>query len=756
MTPSRQAPAISIVDVLKGVGRRKVLILACLGLALAGGVGVLVAVPPVYSTEAQVLVENLATPFDRAQGDTTYPTGLIDDRAVATEMNVMKSQDLSLRVITALKLTEDPAFNPQLRKASVLRGLKVRLGFAPDPSHLTPEQGALETIDEGLKIYQLPASNVIAIKYTGTAPETVTQIANALAETYVASTREAQFSPTERAREWLAKEIDKLRAKVADSEAAVEDYRTKAGLIQGQTTTIGAQQLSELNSQITLAQAARTEIEAKAESIRAELRDKGTVEAAPEVVNSPMIQRLREQQAAATRKMAELSATYLPNHPKMIGAREDYANLEHQIQIESTKIADGLESQARVAAAREQSLRDSLEQLKARESTANVDEIKLKALEREAAANRSLLESLLSRYADASVRQDEDLQPARARIIQQAAVPVVPSFPKPGPLMLLLTAAGLALGLGLAFVLEVMRAAAAMHGSNEAEAAPVPPVVVPPSLRAAPRVIVPEAPPPAPPAYVPEIFAAAAPVAAAAAAPVVEPAPEPVADSAEPIVPVARMPAFGSIEAARAAADSLNSGDNTGLAEAAARITGAILPLRQNLGMTRYGIVGINTTPTASAVAALAVARGLAAARQRVILLDFDTDNRSFDLIAGFNNPAGLSDLASGTVDFNGIVHRDSQSSAALVSFGSVRHAPAAALVKERLPQTLSMLSSIYDVVLLHLGPARPSTPALAAQCNAVVLLAPAERTREAQTASAILLGQGVSEVLNVEMMASA
>jgi len=66
---------------------------------------------------------------------------------------------------------------------------------------------------------------------------------------------------------------------------------------------------------------------------------------------------------------------------------------------------------------------------------------------------------MLSRYAEASARQDQAAQPGLARIIQSAAVPASPSFPKRGPMVLLITLAGLALGLGLAFLIEIMAAA---------------------------------------------------------------------------------------------------------------------------------------------------------------------------------------------------------------------------------------------------------------------------------------------------------
>ena len=154
-----------------------------------------------------------------------------------------------------------------------------------------------------------------------------------------------------------------------------------------------------------------------------------------------------------------LSATYLPGHPKMIAAQNDLRNIDRQIRSEALKLVDSLDQQAKIAEAREGSLRARLEEMKGRKSAANLDEVKLKALERESAADKALLESLLLRYADASARQDLSTQPAMARIIQQAAIPTSPSFPKSGPLVALITLAGLALSLGLSFLVEIMAAA---------------------------------------------------------------------------------------------------------------------------------------------------------------------------------------------------------------------------------------------------------------------------------------------------------
>ncbi len=68
--------------------------------------------------------------------------------------------------------------------------------------------------------------------------------------------------------------------------------------------------------------------------------------------------------------------------------------------------------------------------VKADTARAGEDEVGLKSLEREAAAQRQLLETYLARYREASSRLDKDSSPADARVISRAVPPQEPSFPK--------------------------------------------------------------------------------------------------------------------------------------------------------------------------------------------------------------------------------------------------------------------------------------------------------------------------------------
>ena len=141
------------------------------------------------------------------------------------------------------------------------------------------------------------------------------------------------------------------------------------------------------------------------------------------------------------RELAQLSATLLPSHPRIKQLNSELADVREQIRDEAAKNVKGLKNEAEVASARETSLCNSLNDTKARDSGQGDAEIRLRALEREAKADRDLLESFLARYRDASARHDMGAVPAQAAIVSRAHASILPSSPQRGPLSLLIMVA---------------------------------------------------------------------------------------------------------------------------------------------------------------------------------------------------------------------------------------------------------------------------------------------------------------------------
>ena len=95
-----------------------------------------------------------------------------------------------------------------------------------------------------------------------------------------------------------------------------------------------------------------------------------------------------------------------------------------------------MDNDARIAGGRVDSLSASLEQLKKQATSTNGQDVQLRALEREAKAQRDLLESYLAKYREATTRENIDAAPADARIISRASVSKTPAYPKKLPIVL--------------------------------------------------------------------------------------------------------------------------------------------------------------------------------------------------------------------------------------------------------------------------------------------------------------------------------
>src|SRR5262249_15541622 len=175
-----------------------------------------------------------------------------------------------------------------------------------------------------------------------------------------------------------------------------------------------------------------------------------------DVFNSEIIRRLSEQRATLRGQLAEQSSTLLERHPRIKELKAQIGDLDLQIRHEAERLVRGLENDARIADARVQALSANLDQLKRQAASTNEQDVELRALEREAKAQRELLESYLARYREANARESIATAPPEARIISPAVVSNTPVFPKKVPAVLVVTLATLLLTSGLVVTGELL------------------------------------------------------------------------------------------------------------------------------------------------------------------------------------------------------------------------------------------------------------------------------------------------------------
>ncbi len=732
-----------------------------LGLALGAGAITFIGLSmarPLYTSESRVLIENDVSAYTRPaadQGRDQLQT--LDEQAVQSQVQVVTSRDLALDVTETLDLSNNPEFAKDAG-VSLFKRLLNRIGFGRG-SDKSEQEKAADAFEDHLSVYALNKSSVIAIDYTSGDPSLAAEAANKLAEAYINWQRQAKLEQTKDATTWLNAQIEALRTKVSESEAAVERFRASSGLYAGSNNvTLNAQQLSELNSQLILAAAQKSEAEARARLIKKMLNDNGDIDATPEVLKSELIARLIEQRVQVQRQVAELSATLLPSHPRIKQLSSELADVRTQIREEANKIVRGLENESEVASARETSLRNSLNDVKSQASGQSESEIKLRALEREAKANRDLLESYLARYQDAASRHDMGAVPANATVVSRAHASTKPSFPKTGPVTLLVTAATALLALAFVLARELIGstagAAAPLRESEPLLKRPRPartagtaaPAVPPMTSPAAPEL--PLAAPPAHAAATTNRDRVARPAAAEPASrprdrdgvtePVVEqrPAFESFIDRLRKALPAApnevAEPRTTAPRTSRSGPDPVTGQPNDlrrylqqraaspgptnpvkkpdTEAPRAAKVGPLLKSLdailnhiaaRNGNGAARTILVAPVAARTQSTGEAIQLARALAAKRQRVVLVDLTRSASSVSGQLGLPRAPGLTDLAAGRASFEDVVHVDAQTPLQVIPAGNptVR---ANGDEARRLVRIFDALSQAYDCVVLQ------------------------------------------------------
>ena len=351
-------------------------------------------VTPRYKSEARILIDGRENVFLRPNGERNEERTALDAEAVTSQVQLLLSRDLAREVIRKNKLAERPEFDPVLQGFPRLKSLLALFGIGRDPFSLTPEERVLDAYFDRFTAYAVDKSRVVVIEFQSIDPDLAARVANSIAESYLVLQQDARQEQAKSASQWLSGEIDNLRRKVADDESRVEDFRSKSSLFVGtNNTTLSNQQMGELNTQLNNARALKSDAESKARLIR-EMLQSGKPIKSSEIFNSELIRRLAEQRVTLRAQLAEQSSTLLDGHPRIKELKAQLADLDRQLREEASKISRSLDNDARIAGGRVEGLSASLEQLKKQATSTNGQDVQLRALEREAKAQRDLLEYL--------------------------------------------------------------------------------------------------------------------------------------------------------------------------------------------------------------------------------------------------------------------------------------------------------------------------------------------------------------------------
>jgi polysaccharide biosynthesis transport protein len=438
---------------------------------LALATALVVLVTPLYTATAIVMLDQRKNTVEDAAAAIS---GLGTDPAtMQNQVQILTSVELANRVITKLKLDQDPEFSPTAGWTAVFQYLNPAKWF---PGAISSRAAfARQEVDKAeltqnflgrVRVDPIGVSTAMDVSFESRDPLKAQQIANAIANAYVEDQLEAKFDATQKATQWLASRIADLSRKAQEADSTVQIYKAAHNIT---TTASGSsivdQQTADINSQLVLAKTDLAEKEA-AYSGLVSLARSGRAAGSAAAMASPVISALRAQDSDITRQLADLSSKYLPGHPKILDLQAQKANIDSKISEEVQRIVDSARNDVSVSSAHVGSLQGSLHQLESQGVTQNQASVGLTGLQSAAASARAMYEAFLGRLNQ--TQGQEGIQTPDARVISIAGTPLSPSFPKKGLTLGLAVPAGLILGLMLAFLVE--RLDTGFRTSQQAEA----------------------------------------------------------------------------------------------------------------------------------------------------------------------------------------------------------------------------------------------------------------------------------------------
>lgn len=457
-----------LINFAIGLLRRQYLvILVTAALATAASLLYLRVVPPTYAAQVQILLANPRPQFVQQQSILAEPA--FDLNQIETQLQLLRSKATAVAVIDQLKLADDPDFKasgPSLQSIWQRIWSWARTGSKKDEPSDTrhePSDAIIDAFLSRLSAARVGHSNVIEISFSSSSAVRAAEIVNAVANAYVVDQLNAKFDANRRATTWLQERLRDLGDQALAAQRAVDVYKTQNDIVSLDGKTIDEQQITELNSRLAAARAHTSETTAKLaryETVLASFDPKKPSSMTnldaigADALNSQIITGLRQQYLELGRREAELAARVGRDHLAVVNVRNRAREFRVSILEEVRRLAEVSRSEFELAKQRQEEIEKQLSKAVSKSRSVNSAELTIKDLESRAKGLRSLHETFLQRYMGSS--QQETFPVTEARVLFPASPPPTKSKPKTRLVLAFGIFGGLAIGIGLALLRDLM------------------------------------------------------------------------------------------------------------------------------------------------------------------------------------------------------------------------------------------------------------------------------------------------------------
>ncbi|MBI5750784.1 MAG: chain length determinant protein EpsF [Hydrogenophilales bacterium] len=351
---------------------------------------------------------------------------------IATQTEIIKSHNVALKVVEALKMTQSPVVREQFAEATGGEG-DIRDWLA-------------DRMLRALEVQPSRESTLIQVEYKGADPQFAATVANAFAQAYIQTNLELRVEPARLTTTWFDAQIKQLRDNLEQAQAKLSAYQKEQGVVASdERIDVETARLAELSSQFVVAQA---------QTYDSVSRRNQSHEALADVMNNPMVQGLKADLARSEIKLSEMESKFGKNHPQYQRLQTEVDTLRGKLDTEIKTATQTVSTTARLSQQRESDFRGALAAQKARVLSTKQKRDEMSVLLRDVENAQQLFDQATRR--NGQTRLESQTTHTDIAVLNPAVPPAKPSSPK---ILLNLMASlvlGGFLGLGLGFLMEMI------------------------------------------------------------------------------------------------------------------------------------------------------------------------------------------------------------------------------------------------------------------------------------------------------------
>jgi succinoglycan biosynthesis transport protein ExoP len=419
-------PSLDLRRYLRVVWKRRWSCAAVVVVAFVSAVIFTANQTPVFQAAATVLIEPQA-PKVVTNFQDMVPV-IASEEYYATQFKLIQTRAVIERAIERLRLKERIPWLAEIK----------------DPYWVIAGSVSVEPIKN---------TQLVQVKFADPDPRLAADIANGIANEYVNYNLETKHKVAQEALVWLNEQLASLRTQTQQSSKALQAYQARADLLglkeQG---AIAQSKLLDGNKAYLVAQNERLAIEVKLRELSRLAQDPRAAETVQSIVNDPLVQKLKTEAFDLQTERVKLTQLFKEKHPDIQALDSQIKQVHQRLQAEIQKMHRSVETELKVARAREETLLANLNELKREARRLSEREGQALGLEWEKESNTELHGVVLKRLKETGVAAV--LEASNVRVVEAATTPNFPIRPRKTFIWSLSIVAGLALGVGMAFLAD--------------------------------------------------------------------------------------------------------------------------------------------------------------------------------------------------------------------------------------------------------------------------------------------------------------